>query len=64
MGGFLAPKYQMKKAMKIVEEYTSGVIPYDVIKMDAINSFKFDYKRVLLYLLELFKLEDAVGEIN
>ena len=64
MGGFLASKYQVKKAMKIVEEHASEVIPYDVLNVDGIDGFKFDYERVLLYLIKLFKLEDAARDIN
>jgi hypothetical protein len=64
MGGFQASKYQVKKAMNIVEEHESGIIPYDVVDVDGIYGFKFDYKQLLLYLLKLFKLEDAARDIN
>ena len=64
MGGLLASKYQVKKAMNMVEEHASGVIPFNVVNVDGIDGFQFDYERVLLYLLQLFKLEDAARDIN
>jgi hypothetical protein len=50
--------------MKIVEEHASGVIPYEFDDVDGIHGFQFDYERVLLYLLESFKLKDAARGIN
>ncbi len=64
MGGFLASKYQVKNEMKKVEEHASGVIPYDAVDMDGIDGFKFDYEKVLLSLIKLFKLENAARDIT
>jgi hypothetical protein len=62
MGGWLTSKYQVQKAMTTVEEHAKGVIPFEVINMNRIDGFKFEYEPLLLYLLKLFKLEDAGSE--
>ncbi len=54
----------MKKAMKIDEEDAKGVIPYDVVHVDGIDGFKFDYEPLLLYLLNIFQLEEPASDIN
>jgi hypothetical protein len=64
MGGWLTSTYQVKKAMKKVEEHAKGVIPFDVVDIDGIDGFKFDYEPLLLYLLDLFQLEDAARDNN
>jgi hypothetical protein len=64
MGGWLTSTYMVKKAMKKVEEHAKGVIPFDVVDVDGIDGFKFDYEALLLYLIKLFKLEDAARDIN
>jgi hypothetical protein len=59
MGGWLTSNYQVCKAIKIVEVDTQGVIPFDIIDVDGIDGFKFEYEPLLLYLLKLFHLEDV-----
>jgi hypothetical protein len=64
MGGWLCSTYQLRKLMKMVEEHAKGVIPFKVVNIDGIHGFKFEYERLLLYLLKLFKLEDAARDVN
>jgi hypothetical protein len=64
MGGLLTSKYQVKKAMKNVEQHAQEVIPFDVVDVDGIDGFKFNYEPLLMYLLQLFQLEDAARDIN
>jgi hypothetical protein len=63
-GGWLVSKYKVSQAMTTVEEHAKGVIPFDVVDVDKIDGFKFDYEPLLLYLLKLFKLEDAARDMN
>jgi hypothetical protein len=53
-----------QKATKKVEDHAKGVKPFNIIDVDVINGFKFDYEPLLLYLLKLFQLEDAARDIN
>jgi hypothetical protein len=64
MGGWLCSTYQLKKAMKKVKEHAKGVIPFKIVDVDGIDGLKFDFEPLLLYVLKLFKLEDAVRDIN
>jgi hypothetical protein len=64
MGGWLTSKYQARRAMMTVEEHAKGVIPFDIVDVNMINGFKFNYEPLMLYLLNLFKLEDAARDIN
>jgi hypothetical protein len=64
MGGLLTSKYQVKKAMKSVEEHAKGVIPFKVVDVDGIDGFKFGYEELLVYLLKLFQLEAAARDIH
>jgi hypothetical protein len=64
MGGWLASKYQVMKAMTSVETHAKDVIPFDVVDVDGIDGFKFQYEPLLLYLLKLFQLEDAARDTN
>jgi hypothetical protein len=64
MGGYLTSKYQVRKAMSLIEEHAKGVIPYEVVDVDGIDGFKFEYEPLLLYILKLFKLKDAARDIN
>jgi hypothetical protein len=58
MGGWLTSKYQSMKAVTAVKEHAKEeVIP-------GIGGFKFDYEPLLLYLLKLFKLQDAARYSN
>jgi hypothetical protein len=50
--------------MLIVEEDTKGVIPFDVVEVDGIEGFKFDYELLRLYIIRLDKLEDAARDID
>jgi hypothetical protein len=59
MGGWLCSPYQVRKAMNMVEAHARGVIPFEVVNVEGIDGFKFEYEQLLLYLLKLFKLEDA-----
>jgi hypothetical protein len=64
MGGWLTSKYQVRKAMSIVEEDAKGIIPFDVVDVEGIDGFKFDYEPLLLYIIKLYKLEDAARDVN
>jgi hypothetical protein len=50
--------------MKAVEDHAKGFIPRDVIDIDGIDGFKFDYEPLLLYIIKLFNLKDAARDIN
>jgi hypothetical protein len=53
-------KYQVQKMMMIVEETAKEDIPVDIMDdVDGINGFKLDYEKLFIYLVKLFKLEDA-----
>jgi hypothetical protein len=60
-GGWLASKYHLMRAMKLVEEAASTVIPFAPTiaseNDDGIDGVQFDYGKLLTYLLRLYGLD-------
>lgn len=58
-GGWICSKYYVKKAMEVIEEAADREIPYSVISPteQIMDGVAFDYTKLLLFLLSLYKLE-------
>jgi hypothetical protein len=67
-GGWLMRKYHVMKAMTAVSTAAQAVIPFAPMGAaqleDRIDGIQFDYRKLLAYLLCLYKLDDVAWDPN
>jgi hypothetical protein len=61
-GGWLTTKYYLQTANSKVHAAAQGVIPFQEIPTMDLDGFAFDYSKILIFLLEMFQLDDIVRD--
>jgi hypothetical protein len=63
-GGWLSTKYYLQQANSKVQAAAQRIIPFQVVPTTNLNGVYFSYSKILIFLLEMFQLDDIVRDTS